>query len=199
MSELATGTDQQVEGYLLRARAFLERGNVPAAIDACEQALALAPDVPALHATLATILEGADDLQGALREYTAALRLNPRETRYARAVAGLRVRLGQNQTRPLAGSVTMPLAGRLLSPPPSAPIPPGVMAMARALRSTEVAPEDRGWVVAGLRAAIADDPENARLHITLSNLLQAEGDREGAATHMREANRLGRARAVRHA
>jgi Flp pilus assembly protein TadD len=198
MIEQAAGTDQQVEGHLLRARALLEEGNVPAAIDACEQALAIAPHMPALHATLAAVLEGADDLQGALREYMAALKLNPREARYARAVVSLRVRLGNGQTRPLAGAVTMPLSRRPLPPPP-APIPPSVVAMVRALRSTEVAPEDRGWVIAGLRAAITDDPENARLHVTLSNLLQAEGDREGAATHMREANRLGRTRAARQA
>ena len=73
------------------------------------------------------------------------------------------------------------------------------MAVARAVRSTEVLPQDRGWVIAAMRVALKSEPDNDRLHIKLSNLLQAEGDRQGAADHMREANRLSRLRVRRHA
>ena len=143
------------------------------------------------------MLERAENLAGALREYVTAQQLNPRNPHYNRAIENLRTRVGAMQTRPLAGVVTAPLDGKL--PPPPRPIPPSLVAMARALRSSEVSVEDRGWVIAALRAALKGEPDNERLHVKLSNLLQAEGDRAGAAEHMREANRLSRLRARRHA
>lgn len=186
-----------MERLYLQARAHLERGNVPGCVSALEQALALVPDSAALHGDLAAVLEGAGDLNGALREYVAAQRLNPQNPRHARAIERIRARIGRMQTRPLAGVMTAPLEGKL--PPAPAPIPSSMVAVARALRSSEVLPADRGWVIAALRIALKNEPENERLHVKLSNLLQAEGDRAGAAEHMREANRLSRERSRRRA
>ena len=189
--------DPRVERLYLRAHALLERGDVPACIDAYQQALALAFDSPSLHAGLAAVLEGSGDLQGALLEYSKAQKLHPRNPHYARAIEGLRARLGATRTRPLAGVLTAPLDNRL--PPAPAPIPASLLAVARAVRSSEVASEDRGWVIAALRATLSAEPDNDRLHVKLSNLLQADGDRVAAAHHMREANRLGRLRTRRQA
>lgn len=189
--------DPCVERLYLRAHARLERGDVPGCIEAYQQALELAFDSPSLHAGLAAVLEGAGDMQGALHEYSKAQKLNPRNPQYLKSIEQIRARIGAMQTRPLAGAMTVPLAGKL--PPPPEPVPASLVAVARALRSNDVSPQDRGWVIAALRVALKNEPENDRLHVKLSNLLQAEGDREGASIHMREANRLSRQRPRRFA
>ena len=157
----------------------------------------LAPDLASLHAGLGAVLEGAGDLAGAYTAYSRAQRLHPRNPRFGRAVTRLRSRLGGGKTRPLAGAMTVPLDGKMPQAPE--PIPAALVGVARAVRSSEVSPADRAWVIAALRVALRGEPENERLHVKLSNLLQAEGDRAGAATHMREANRLSRTRMSRQA
>jgi tetratricopeptide (TPR) repeat protein len=193
----STMDDPRVERLYMLAHAFLEHGDTPGCIEAYQQALALAYDSPSLHAGLAAVLEGTGDLNGALREYSKAQQLNPKNPHYVKALDNLRQRIGSTSTRPLSGALTVPLNGKL--PPPPQPIPAALVAVARAVRSSEVSPEDRGWVIAALRVALKSEPENERLHVKLSNLLQAEGDRNGAAEHMREANRLSRLRMRRQA
>jgi tetratricopeptide (TPR) repeat protein len=186
-----------VEHLYLQAQTLLGQGDVPGAIAAYRRAIQIADGSPTLHAGLAATLDQAGDLNGALREYLRAQQLNPINPTYARAIESLRRRLGGMQTRGLAGAVTVPLDGKL--PPAPDPIPAALIAVARAVRSNEVSPKDRAWVIAALRVALRSDPENERLHVKLSNLLQAEGDRLGAAAHMREANRLSRLRIRRRA
>lgn len=195
--ESNTTADQRVEQLYFRAHTLLERGDVPGCIAAYQEALTLAPDLASLHAGLGAVLEGAGDLTGALNSYTRAQRLHPRNPRFARATTSLHARIGSGKTRSLAGAMTVPLDGRMPEAPD--PVPAALVGVARAVRSSEVTAADRGWVIAALRVALRGEPENERLHVKLSNLLQAEGDRTGAATHMREANRLSRTRMSRQA
>jgi|GEM_PF-1750721 len=196
-AERSTPDDPRVEKLYFRARALLDGGDVSGAIATYQEALILAPDLASLHAALGAVLDGVGDLTGALNSYTRAQRLHPRNPRFARATASLHARIGSGRTRPLAGAMTVPLDGKMPEAPD--PVPAALVGVARAVRSSEVSPADRGWVIAALRVALRGEPENERLHVKLSNLLQAEGDRAGAATHMREANRLSRTRMSRQA
>lgn len=163
----------RVERLFMQARQLLEQGDVPGSIGAYRRALELSPRLPALHAELGHALARAGDFTGALQEYSVARQLDPRDASYARSMDDLHDRSQRSQAEP---------------------IPSALVAMARAVRSTDVAPQDRPWVIAALRTALQQEPENERLHVKLSNLLLAQGDHAGATAHMREANRVSRLR-----
>lgn len=64
-----------VEGTVLRARLALDEGNLPFARRLLEEAIALAPDSPMLHETLASVAYLAGEEEASLRELRLALSL----------------------------------------------------------------------------------------------------------------------------
>ena len=133
--------DPRVEHLYMRAHALARTGRYPsAALMRTSGHLPSAADSPSLHAGLAAVLEQSGDLNGRpARICQERRKLHPKNPHYCTGAgepalyAWVRHRPGRS-----SGALTVPLDGKM--PPALVPIPPPLVAVARAVRSTEVLP-----------------------------------------------------------
>jgi tetratricopeptide (TPR) repeat protein len=89
---------RRAQQLLERALVLSERGDVPAAVLSCRQAITLNPTAPQAYSMLGLLLERAGDNQGAIAAYERVLQLDPGSLLERESLARLRTVAAQRHT-----------------------------------------------------------------------------------------------------
>lgn len=89
---------RRAQQLLERALVLSERGDVPAAVLACRQAITLNPNAPQSFSMLGLLLERAGDTQGAITAYETVLQIDPGSLLERESLGRLRAAAAQHRT-----------------------------------------------------------------------------------------------------